>query len=50
MLKEMVHYFPAGVKLFVMYDIACTLKKYLEVNDNQYVFQTETSCYCIPPE
>lgn len=35
MLKEMSQYFPAGVKLFVMYDIACTLKKYLEVSDNE---------------
>ena len=35
MLKKMSQYFLAGVKLFVMYHIASTMKKYLEVSDNE---------------
>jgi hypothetical protein len=31
LLQELIQSYPAEIKLHVMYDIACTLKKYMEV-------------------
>ena len=31
LLQEMVQSYPAEIKLHVMYDIACTLNKYMQV-------------------
>lgn len=52
MLKVMSQYFSAGVKLYVMYDIACTLTKYLEVSNNEdkYYNYSKIKPYAILPQ